>query len=164
MKNTLKTIFFVGLVAAMILPFIMIDTAEATCRDCGNENQLRVWADYGNVTWYGLHHHISNNLGVNVSVGQSGSNDVTASQRDSGFIYPSFVVKSNSLTSKTASYTISYTMVDPNLGTISTDSKRYNNVVFSNYLDGESENFPALRNGINPGTIHTVTIQVHSIS
>ncbi len=165
-KNTTKAISMAAIITAVLISVSagMTEDADAACRDCGKPTDLRIWADYGTGGWFGLDHHTSPNLGVNVGAGEKKSNSVTASQNESGYIYPSFMVKSNSVTSKTASYTISFTMVDPKLGTISTGEKRFNNVVFTSYLHGDSENFPALLNGIKKGTIHTVTLEVHSIS
>ena len=67
--NTKRAISIAAIAAAMILAMSVSQVAEATCRDCGEPNDLRVWADYISPSWIGGTHHMSNNLGVNVGAG-----------------------------------------------------------------------------------------------
>ncbi|MBA4718973.1 MAG: hypothetical protein HRO68_07745 [Nitrosopumilus sp.] len=65
MNNKIKktqTILFASLIAAMILPFVMVDSADAYCTNqrCGEESDLRIMADYETPGWWATDHHLSN--------------------------------------------------------------------------------------------------------
>lgn len=118
-KNA-KTFFFASLIAAMVLPFAMMDYADAACSECGDPNSLRVKADYETVGWWSTNHHLADDW-TYVKAGQTKSSTTTATQSESGYVYPSFLIKSNSLDSKTASYEVTYEFYDATQGLKGTD-------------------------------------------
>ena len=157
-------ILFASLIVAITLAITPVDFADAYCtnQSCGEESDLRIMADYETPGWWATDHHLSN-YWTYVGEGESGTNTVTATADKSGYVFPSFVVKSNSVESKTATYTVSYQFIDESLGLTHTQSRTYTEV-FSSYLDGEADRFTALSGGIDKGDKIIVTLTVSSIS